>query len=354
MTVTSKDGALLGTHYLPSTPETVLWGHLPGERDLPVARMLPGETITIDTVSHEGILPDQGRDPRDFFARFGVPATHVLPDAVDIAGSDLLQDTSCGPHVVTGPIAVSGAQPGDLLAMTVVALSRRADYGIISSRHGKGALPEEHPASALTSVFCRARGDEGFLPMAQNESAYSGDGASIRFPLRPFLGIMGVAPAGAARINSVPPGLYGGNLDITSLGVGSTLYVPVQVPDAMAYIGDPHFAQGDGEVALTAFEAPLRATLLFDIVPQAAGQASGRPFAETDELLISIGLDADLDEAARESVRGALDLVEHRYAVPRELAYAYLSAAADVRISQVVDQVKGAHTHIRKADFREL
>lgn len=341
------------THHLASTPETVFWGELPCASDAPVIAVRPGELVTIDTVSHEGILPDQGSDPRRFFARFGVPDRDILPDSIDIAASRLRADSDVGPHVVTGPIAVRGAKPGDLLSITVAALERRADYGIVSARHGKGALPESFPAEQITSVFCRADGDLGFLPLAQDESAYAGTGRSIRFPLQPFLGLIGVASAGSVRPNSVPPGLYGGNLDISLLGVGATLYLPVQVPDALLYVGDPHYAQGDGEVALTAFEAPLRSTLRVDVVPGAARTANGRPFAETDDLLISIGLDVDLDEACRESVRAALDLLVHRYEIPRHLGYAYLSAAADVRISQVVDQVKGCHTTVRKADFQE-
>ncbi|WP_244970802.1 acetamidase/formamidase family protein [Gordonia jinghuaiqii] len=343
---------VVGTHSLVSSPDTVMWGELPCAGDSPVAAMNPGETITIDTVSHEGILPDQGSDPLEFFARFGVPAREVLPDAVETAAAVPRAD-QLGPHVVTGPIAVHGAVPGDLLAVTVVDLRRRADYGIVSSRHGKGALPESFPDGLSTSVFCRAQGDVGFLPLAQDESAYAGGGRSIRFPLHPFLGLMGVATEATLRPHSTPPGLYGGNLDISHLGVGATLYLPVQVAGALLYVGDPHFAQGDGEVALTAFEAPLRATLHVDVVEGGARATNNRPFAETAELLISIGLDEDLDEACRESVRGALDLLVHRYDIPRHLAYAYLSAAADVRISQVVDQVKGCHAVMRKADFRE-
>lgn len=350
MTTTSAND-IVGAHHIRSTPDTVLWGELPCAADTPVSAIRPGDQITIDTVSHEGILADQGGDPNSFFGRFGVPPADVMPDAVDIAAAG--RRTGPGPHVVTGPIAVAGAAPGDLLAVTVLDLRRRADYGIVSSRHGKGALPETFPTFEISSVFCRATGDVGYLPLRQDDSAYSGDGRSIRFPLKPFLGIMGVAATGNLRPNSVPPGLYGGNLDITHLGVGATLYLPVQVPDALFYAGDPHYAQGDGEVALTAFEAPLRGTLRVDIIPGAARAANGRPFAETSELLISIGLDPDLDEACRESVRAALDILDHRYGIAPEIGYAYLSAAADVRISQVVDQVKGCHTVIRKSDFQE-
>jgi acetamidase/formamidase len=166
---------------------------------------------------------------------------------------------------------------------------------------------------------------------------------------------MGVAVAGPERPHSVPPGEHGGNIDIRMLTEGSVLYLPVQVADALAYIGDPHFAQGDGEVALTAMEASLRATLRFDVVDEADavrefGVQAG-PLVETSEFLVPTGLDEDLDTAVRNCVRAAISLLEARFGMDAEHAYAYLSAATDFNISQVVDIVKGVHAKIRVADF---
>ncbi|MDF2493039.1 MAG: acetamidase [Microbacterium sp.] len=133
------------------------------------------------------------------------------------------------------------------------------------------------------------------------------------------------------------------------------LYLPVQVPGALAYVGDPHFAQGDGEVALTALEASLRATLRFEVVPRAEalaefGEVAG-PLVRTAEYLVPTGLDPDLGEAMRRCVRAALTLLQARYGMAEHLAYAYLSAATDFDISQVVDIVCGVHARIRLADF---
>jgi acetamidase/formamidase len=129
----------------------------------------------------------------------------------------------------------------------------------------------------------------------------------------------------------------------------------VQVAGALVYFGDPHFAQGDGEIALTAFEASLRATVRLDVVPGGArlrpGGGRPAPFAETEDLLVPIGLDEDLDEAMRDCVRCALDLLATDYGLERHVAMAYLSAAGDFAVSQVVDIVKGVHGRIRKADF---
>ena len=338
-------------HYLPSSPDNVLWGRLPCAADAARLRVAPGSVVTVDTLSHEGMLEDQGRNPTAFFGDLGVPAAAVLADAQDLADSGAAHDfDDDGPHVVTGPIAVTGAHPGDLLAITVLELQPRVPYGIVSARHGFGALPGEMPTRpGPVTTFATAHLEAGG-PIGR--MAVSPERGSLRFPLRPFLGVMGVAVPGNARPHSVPPGRHGGNLDIALLGTGATLYLPVQVEDALVYFGDPHFAQGDGEVALTAFEASLRATVRLDVISGAATRFA--PFAETPELLVPVGLDEDLDEAMKACVRNALDLLAGDFGIDRHLAMAYLSAAGDFAVSQVVDQVKGVHGAIRKADFAEL
>lgn len=346
-------GAITSATYLPSALDTVMWGRLPCAVDAPVLTVDPGTAVTIDTISHEGILEDQGRDPRAFFARQGIDPDAVLDDAVALAASAHPRRPGVdGPHVVTGPIRVRGARRGDLLAMTLVDATPRVPYGVISNRHGRGALPGEMPADGETySVLATVdeTGTRGRLPLVPGGERH------VSFPLAPFLGIMGVAVEGDARPHSVPPGPHGGNIDINLLTAGSTLFLPVQVDGALAYVGDPHFAQGDGEVALTAMEASLRATVKLDVVPHedavaAFGELVG-PLARTQEYLVPTGMDEDLDVAVANCVRAALALLEARYKMDRRTAYAYLSAATDFDISQVVDVVKGVHARIRLADF---
>lgn len=343
-------GEIAGDHYLPAAPGTVLWGRLPCGADTPVLTIASGDTVTIDTLSHEGILPDQGQDPLAYFTRHGVPADQVLSDAIEVAATVARDAVADGPHVVTGPVAVTGAEPGDLLKVTVERLEPRVPYGVISNRHGKGALAGVLPRGPENvSVFTPVVDGAGALPVVD------GGDRVVRFPLAPYLGTMGVAVAGDARPHSVPPGAHGGNIDINLLVVGTVLYLPVQVPGALAYVGDPHFAQGDGEVALTALEASLRATLRFEVVPRAVALAAfgevGGPLVRTDDYLVPTGMDVDLDEAMRKAVRAALDLLQARYGMDEHLAYAYLSAATDFDISQVVDIVCGVHARIRTADF---
>ena len=344
--------------YVPVSPATVTWGRLPCRADAPVESVESGTTVVVDTLSHEGLLPDQGSDPVAFFAGHGVTADAVLEEAVELARAGARDAHADGPHVVTGPIAVAGARPGDLLAVDIVDLTPRVSYGIISSRHGRGALPGEMPAGPdAVSVFTRIGRDaqgacRGWLP------AREGGPDAVGFPLAPFLGIMGVATATEERAHSVPPGAHGGNIDIKDLVAGTRVYLPVQVDDALFYAGDPHFAQGDGEVALTALEASLRATLRLTVVRQrdalrAFGELAG-PLGESAEFLYPTGMDADLDEAMRACVRQALAILTARYGMDAHLAYAYLSAATDFRISQVVDLVQGVHAAIRISDFEAI
>lgn len=336
--------------YLPSTLDHVLWGRLPCAADRPVLSIDAGQEVVIDTISHEGMLEDQGRDPRAFFEAAGAPG--VLDDAVALAASDHPRTWGVdGPHVTTGPIEVRGARVGDLLAIRVLEALPRVPYGVISNRHGRGALPGEYPLEGdVFSVFATVDDEgRGRMPLGP------GTEASVGFDLAPFLGIMGVAVAGDVRPHTVPPGAHGGNIDINLLTVGSTLYLPVQADGALAYVGDPHFAQGDGEVALTAMEASLRVRLGFDVIARedavaAFGELAG-PMAETSDYLVPTGMDEDLDVAVQSCVRAAIALLQARFGMDPRHAYAYLSAATDFDISQVVDLVKGVHARIRKSDF---
>jgi acetamidase/formamidase len=359
---------LKSDYYVPATPDSVRWGYLPDSAAKPVLSIPSGATVTFDTLSHEGILEDQGRDPVKFFAGFGVPAAQVLNDAKAITSSPVVHDfAKDGPHVVIGPVAIEGAQPGDVLKVEMISLLPRVPYGVISNRHGKGALPGEFPENAGPQPGASAENPQlydnvfKFVPIRQIEGKWYGilkssKDTEIRIPIAPFMGTMGVAPNVSARMSSVPPGDYGGNLDIHNLTAGATLYIPVQVAGGMFFLADPHFAQGNGEVALTAIEGSLRTTLRLTVLKPgdqtipASGKLAG-PFAETPDYWIAIGLDPDLNEAMKKSTREAVRFLSEKQGIDRATALAYLSAAADFEVSQVVDKTKGVHGLIRKKDF---
>lgn len=356
-------GTIDGHHYLPSHADEVAWGWLPNASARPVLSVSSGETVTIDTLSHEGLLQDQGRDPQRYLAQFGAPA--VLQDAIDIAASGLVNGDDDGPHIVTGPIHVPGARTGDILKVDVLALDYRVPYGFVSNRHNYGALAGEFPEDS-DSLATR---DVDLMVSNGSVSHYSwlarsrgrdvgrisaGGGRHVEFALAPFLGLMGVAKATDALVSSVPPGDHGGNIDIKHVTAGSSLYLPIQVDGALFYAGDPHFAQGNGEVALTALEASLRANLRLSVIPKASSLTAGlreSPVVETTTHWIPTGMDPDLDEAMRNATRNAVGFLENRFGVPRSVALAYLSAAGDFEVSQVVDAVKGVHCLIPKVDW---
>jgi acetamidase/formamidase len=197
-----------------------------------------------------------------------------------------------------------------------------------------------------------------------------GKSGEVAFPLRPFMGMMGVAFAEAPgltapALNSIPPTLGGGNIDINLLTTGSTFYLPVFAEGALFHVGDPHMAMGNGEVALTAMEGSLRATFRLTVCKRGSrgtpSVAYGYPFAETPDAWVPIGLSDpdgaqngqgnDLDIAMRRAVLNALDFLEHDLGMDRSTAYAYLSAAADFEVSQVVDRTVGVHGVIPKSHF---
>ncbi|MEL6912349.1 MAG: acetamidase/formamidase family protein, partial [Cyanobacteria bacterium J06598_4] len=327
-------------HYVESTPEHVIWGELFTENYEPILEVESGDVVTIETISHEGILPDQG-DTIAFFTSAGIDEADILPD--QLAVKEQIERTAPGPHVITGPIFVKNAEPGDVLEIRTVGINYRVPYGVISNRHSKGALPGEYPlndADIYTKVIpIDAENNIGIFRPAN-------DRPNIDLPLKPFMGIMGVAPANPEEaVNSVPPGNYGGNIDIKHLATGASLYLPVQVSGALFYTGDPHCAQGNGEVALTAIECSLTPT--FELIVHKNKQLES-PMAETEDAWLAIGLDEDLDEAMKKAVRESLRIVNEEYGLTEQDALLFGSAAIDYEVSQVVDIVKGIHGVIPK------
>jgi acetamidase/formamidase len=357
-----------GTYYVPTTPETARWGSLPNADSKAVLSVPSGSVVTFDTLSHEGILEDQGKDPVKYFGKYGIKPEQVLKDAQAIAASSLDHDfVKDGPHVVTGPVEIPGAHAGDVLMVEMLGLKPRVPYGVISNRHGKGALPGEFPENKGPQPGADAAHPElyanvsTFCPIQEIGGKWYGivkdaGGIEARIPLKPFNGTMGVAVNTKEKANSIPPGAYAGNLDVNELGVGATLYIPVQVEGALFYAADPHFAQGDGEVALTAIEGSLRSTFRLTVLkagdPRLPMKAPMKnPFAETPEYWIPIGLNADLGEAMKDATRQAIEFINTKLGMDRAAAMAYLSAGTDFQVTQVVDRVKGVNAMIRKSDF---
>ncbi|MBO9521563.1 MAG: acetamidase/formamidase family protein [Nocardioidaceae bacterium] len=240
-----------------------------------------------------------------------------------------------GPHDLTGPIAVRGARPGDVLAVEVLGLTLREHaFNLSLPGHlGYGLLPADFAEGRLTHYRLDLAGPTATLR----------DGVTV--PLAPFPGFLGVAPAEPGEHSSVPPGRHGGNLDLKELVAGSTLYLPVQVDGALLYAGDVHALQGNGEVNLTALEASASSLRLrLTLVP---GRLDG-PRAETPSHLVTIGLGDTLDEAARNATRDMVAVIAAGLRVSPEEAYALCSMTVDLAVTQTVNATVGVHAMLAR------
>jgi acetamidase/formamidase len=304
-------------HEIPFTPETMVRGILDA-RIPPVLTIESGDTITLSALPAGGTqsLPnDTGRVPAIW--RAGL-AAHPR----DIG------------HFMTGPVFVKGAKPGDTLQVDILEAKPWMNFGFVSILPLLGALAEEFTEyETIHPMIDSARGVTT-LP-------WGGELA-----LDPFFGIMAVAPPAAwGECSSIQPRAFGGNMDNKELKPGTTLYLPVFNEGALFMAGDGHAVQGDGEVCITALETGLTGTFRLTI---RTDMTVKRPFAETATHLISIGLDEDLDDAAKQAVREMVYYVCARTNLSRNEAYMLCSLAGDLRVTQVVDGVKGVHMMLAK------
>jgi acetamidase/formamidase len=237
--------------------------------------------------------------------------------AADIAGLDFDRI-----HPLTGPIFVEGADPGDVLKVTLHEIEL-GDWGWVGVAPGFGFLAEEFPDPWLRT----------FRLGPDVESVEFAPGVHV--PLRPFPGVVGVAPDTGERLSTIPPRANGGNLDDRDLVAGTVVYLPVFVPGALFSIGDAHAAQGDGEVCGTAIEAPMRIVLQLEVVE--GGREIAEPQYETDDFYAVTAFGETIDEAARKATRFMIDYLEAAHGLDRTEAYALASLAAHLKIAEVVD-----------------
>ena len=318
--------------HLRSTPGNVTWGLIPANAP-PVLRIASGQTVRIDTVSQQGITA--GIDPVEFFGAAGIDPGQVLDDVKQIY-RNVKREPGAGGHVLTGPIYIDAARPGDMLEVRILDVEFRIDYGVNNSGPGMGAAPELLTEVARNIIrLDLERGVAKFSPR-------------IELPLAPFMGIMAVAPPPAqAPANTRPPGAFGGNIDLKVLTRGATLYLPVFNEGAQFFTGDGHGLQGDGEVNGTAIEISLTPTLQF-IVHPGAGRDMKWPRAEDRECHYVMGMDTDLDEAAHLAIVESVAFLQARAGLSAADAYALTSLAVDFRIGEAVNHVKMVYGAIPK------
>lgn len=323
--------ALAETHALKPTPQTVAWGHYDAT-DKPVLTIKSGDTVVMHTLltNSPAGLERAGVAPADI-----EPALRAVFDGVPLSAR------GPGGHILTGPIAIEGAEPGDTLEVRIRKIDLAIPYSYTSFRYGAGFLTDDFP-------YARTK----IVPLDRDRMVGK-FGPGIEVKLAPFFGSMGVAPpATFGRVDSAPPGINGGNMDDKLLVAGTTLYLPVHVPGALFQAGDGHAAQGNGEVTITALETSLIGTFEFILHKKVAqGTSAPYPRAETPTAYIAMGFDDDLSNATRKAVRNMIDFLGSAKAMSRDDAYMLISVAGDLEITELVDRNKGVHVVLPKALF---
>lgn len=324
------------TFHLPSRPETVAWGYMDAALP-PVLHVQPGDVVTIDTLSHQGMI--NGSDPATFFGSYGIPRSDVLQDAIDVYAAKQ-PEPGFSAHVLTGPVYIEGAEPGDVLEVRVLDSKARVPYGVNKTGPGSGVLPDLLKAVSTKVIS---------LDLKKMLAAVTDD---VHVPIDCFQGIMCTAPAPAlGKVSSRPPGPFGGNMDLRDLTAGCTLYLPVFNAGALFSTGDGHTAQGDGEVNGTAIETSLTSTFQFFVHK---GVNAPWPMAESRTHFISMGIDVDLDTALAISLQQAVTFLETKMGLSAADAYTLCSVAVDFEIAEAVNFTKVVHGKIPKAVFKDL
>ena len=315
------------TYEVQATPETVAWGHYDAS-DKPVLTIKTGDTVIMHTVltnSPAGL------------SKAGVAADAIEPALRAIYDGVPSSARGPGGHILTGPIAIEDAEPGDTLEVRIRKIELAIPYAYNAFRYGAGFLTDDFPYARIKIVPLDTKRMVGkFSP-------------GIEVPLAPFFGSMGVAPPPEfGRYDSAPPTINGGNMDDKALVAGTTLYLPVHAKGALFQAGDGHAAQGNGEVDITALETSLTGTFEFVLHKR---QLTSYPRAETPDAYIAMGFDDDLSNATRKALRNMIDFLVSAKKLTRDDAYMLVSVAGNVEVTELVDRNKGVHVVIPKSVF---
>jgi len=315
------------THRLVASPATVVYGYYWAEAK-PVLRIASGDVIDVDTLLTSTPTSLQ---------QAGVPPEKIQDSLKSIVAEVTGDRRGPGGHILTGPVFIDGAQPGDALEVKILSIDFPIDYGYNGCNGFVASNCDRTVRQKILHIDTKTMTSE-FQP-------------GIVIPLKPFFGSMGVAPAPElGRVSSSPPGRHAGNLDNRELVVGSTLYIPVFVPGALFEIGDGHAAQGDGEVDLTALETSLRGRVQLTV---RKNMALAWPRAETPTDYISMGCDEDLKTATTIAVQEMVDFLVATKKLTKHEAYQLVSLAGNVAVTQLVDRpVYGVHVKMPKSIFK--
>jgi acetamidase/formamidase len=268
-----------------------------------------------------------------------LPIDQQAKDIIDIYKNVKPEPSGLSGHLLTGPIYIDGAEPGDTLEVRILDVVTRSDYGVNAVWPKGGDLPDD--------VTTRENFVYKYKIDRKKRVASFKEGVEI--PMNPFMGVMAVSPPPEMkRVSSIPPGFYGGNLDLKHLVKGTTLYLPVSVKGALFTTGDCHAAQGSGEISGVAIEASLTLTAKFIVRKDMHIKTV---YAESPTHLISIGLDPDLNKAMKNAAREAVNLIKDNLKFTFNESLSVCSTGVDFEVTQVVDKTFGVNGMIPKSIF---
>ena len=334
-------------HTIRATPDSCHWGYFSASVP-PALTIDSGDLIQAEAITHHaGDDPDLMMDAKIQALWDGIPETDRHP----------------GVHIMTGPIYVRDAKPGDMLEIHYLKMKPRFSYGSNLAANW-GHLYEEFGKKERVTIYrldmgtMQATGHyaynfQGFYgkpgqitrcPECSRETTLEG----VRVPMRPHLGTAGVAPNIRERVSSIPPGAHGGNIDNWRIAAGSTMFYPVQVDGGLFSIGDPHVSQGDGEISGTAIEASLDVTMQIILRKDFAFPT---PLLQTPNFWIVHGFDEDLNVAMKNASKDMLELLTEHRGLSKNDAYSLMSVAGDFTVTQVVDTVQGIHAKMPRYIF---
>jgi acetamidase/formamidase len=320
-------------HVIRAVPENMVWGYF-GADVPPVYQVKDGDVVEIQTVGAVGINKD---DPEAFFKKNNLPLDDHAREIITILKTVKPEPSGIKGHMLTGPIYIEGAEPGDSLEIRILDLPIRSSYGVNMVRPGGGGIPD-----AVTTP-------DSFVYRYDAKKKVGSFMEGVEIPLKPFMGVMALAPPPEkGRVSSIPPDFFGGNLDIRCLTKGTTLYLPVSVPGGLFTTGDCHTAQGNGEVSGTAIEGSLSLIAKF-IVHK--GKTLKGPRAETATHFIAIGLDPDLRVAMQNAILETVNFIKDELGFTFNQALSIASTGVEFEVSQVVDKTLGIHAMIPKSIF---
>lgn len=333
---TRKKPAIKYNHHLRTTPETSVDGYFSAEQP-PALKVKSGEVVLYDTVNVSGIARGT---PEEFLIENKIPMDSPVVQEIIAIRKEVPYSGVRG-HLLTGPVYVEEAEPGDILEVRVLDLEIRTPYGVNSGRPGGGGLPDIVQEGWRTCIWFN------------KEKTHALFDDKIRIPLNPFFGVMGVAPApGSGKLSSIPPYMnMAGNLDNRHLGIGSTLFMPVNTKGALFQAGDGHSVQGNGEVSGTAIETSLTGVMQF--IVHKGKPTLKYPLGETATHYIVHGIDNELSMAMRSALRESCNFLTEHYGLPFNRALSLCSTVVDFEITQVVNGAKGIHGMIPKSIFTE-